>query len=157
MQQEEFESPTSRFVAECSIQLSYCCIYRKYYKIHLQHFHLKYIFKGNFRGKLTRKSLKPFNTNNFEIECVRFVAECSIQLSYCCIYRKYYKIHLQHFHLKYIFKGNFRGKLTRKSLKPFNTNNFEIECVRFVAEHSIQLSYWCIYYIIITCIRRFFK
>ncbi len=85
MQQEEFESPTSRFVAECSIQLSYCCIYRKYYKIHLQHFHLKYIFKGNFRGKLTRKSLKPFNTNNFEIECVRFVAERSIQLSYKCI------------------------------------------------------------------------
>ena len=86
MQQEEFESPTSRFVAECSIQLSYCCIYRKYYKIHLQHFHLKYIFKGNFRGKLTRKSLKPFNTNNFEIECVRFVAEHSIQLSYWCIH-----------------------------------------------------------------------
>lgn len=85
MQQEEFESPTSRFVAECSIQLSYCCIYRKYYKIHLQHFHLKYIFKGNFRGKLTRKSLKPFNTNNFEIECVRFVAEHFIQLSYWCI------------------------------------------------------------------------
>ena len=82
MQQEEFESPTSRFVAECSIQLSYCCIYRKYYKIHLQHFHLKYIFKGNFRGKLTRKSLKPFNTNNFEIECVRFVAWYSIQLNY---------------------------------------------------------------------------
>lgn len=25
VQQEEFESPTSRFVAECSIQLSYCC------------------------------------------------------------------------------------------------------------------------------------
>lgn len=89
MQQEEFESPTSRFVAECSIQLSYCCIYRKYYKIHLQHFHLKYIFKGNFRGKLTRKSLKPFNTNNFEIECVRFVALHSIQLNYERIYNTF--------------------------------------------------------------------
>ena len=32
MHQEEFESPTSRFVAECSIQLSYWCISKYYYK-----------------------------------------------------------------------------------------------------------------------------
>ena len=69
VQQEEFESPTSRFVAECSIQLSYCCIYRKYYKAPLQHFHLKYIFKEKFRGKATKLILNPFNINKFKIVC----------------------------------------------------------------------------------------
>ena len=43
--------------------------------------------------------------------------------------------------MKFIFKGNFRGKLARSTLKPFNINNYKIVCVRFVALHSIQLNY----------------
>ena len=40
--QEEFESPTSRFVAECSIQLSYWC--NNIYIIHQEHINFNYFF-----------------------------------------------------------------------------------------------------------------
>lgn len=71
----------------------------------------------------------------------RFVAGCSIQLSYSYIYENIIKHIYNIFNMKFLFKGNFRGKLGRSTLNPFNINNFEIVCVRFVASHSIQLNY----------------
>lgn len=75
----------------------------------------------------------------------RFVAGCSIQLSYSYIYENIIKHIYNIFNMKFIFKGNFRGKLARSTLKPFNINNYKIVCVRFVALHSIQLNYERIY------------
>lgn len=53
------EPATSRFVAECSIQLSYSCIYRKYYKTLLQYFQQRIYLRGNSGENFKTKSHTP--------------------------------------------------------------------------------------------------
>lgn len=112
MQLTGLEPATFRFVAGCSIQLSYSYIYENIIKHIYNIFNMKFIFKGNFRGKLARSTLNPFNINNYKIVCVRFVARYSIQLSYSYMYifnLNKYSINLENIQLNLSFLGNKLG------------------------------------------------
>lgn len=71
MHEEGFEPPTSRFVAECSIQLSYWCKYSIYYTLYL-------IF---FQENLAKLYLFKENSLKYFIKCV-IIYKCLSKIKY---------------------------------------------------------------------------